>query len=423
MREYRERIADTLLADALAARGAVLVQGPKWCGKTTTCARIAGSVVYMQDPMLREQYAELAEMNPSYLLSGDVPRMIDEWQLSPKLWDAVRFEVDRRDEFGQFILTGSAVPPDSGAISHTGTGRISRITMSTMTLRESGESDGSVSLGALFGGETEISGTNALSLGDLAFLICRGGWPRAVGLSDKTALRQARDYYDALTESDMSRVDGVRRDTERVRALMRSYARNICTQAKSTVLRDDMRANDTDALGEDTVVSYVNALKKLFVVSELRAWNPNLRSKTAVRTSDTRYFVDPSIAAAALGLGPDDLMRDPITFGFMFENLCVRDLRVYADMLDGNLYHYRDASGLECDAVIHLRGGKWAAVEIKLGAQHIEEAAKHLAEFAGRIDTSRMNAPSFLMVLSGTAPYAYRRKDGVYVVPAGCLKY
>lgn len=422
MKVYRKRIADEILADALEAKGAVLVQGPKWCGKTTTAEQIAASVIYMQDPIKKQQYLQMASVNPTYLLQGATPHLIDEWQLAPKLWDAIRFEVDRRDEFGQFILTGSSVPPETDAISHTGIGRIAKVTMSPMTLFESGESSGEVSLANLFAGSTEVFGTNNISFEQTAYFVCRGGWPKAIGQTEKIALRQARDYYDALVESDMSRVDGVKRDAERVKALMRSYARSICTQAKNTQIRDDMKINDTSSLNEDTVLSYIDALKKLFVAAELPAWNPNLRSKSAIRTSNTRHFVDPSIAAAALGLGPQDLINDLNTFGFMFESMCVRDLRVYAESLDGTLYHYRDSSGLECDAVIHLRNGSWAAIEIKLGTGEIDDAAKHLLTLVGQVDTSKMKGPSFLMVVSGTAPFAFRRKDGVLVVPIGCLK-
>ena len=421
--EYRQRAADIALKDALEAKGAVLVQGPKWCGKTTTAEQMAGSVIYMQQPDKKAQYLEMAATNPLYLLEGSTPHLIDEWQLAPKLWDAVRYEVDRRDEFGQFILTGSTVVPESDEISHTGVGRIAKIRMGTMSLYESGDSSGSVSLSDLFNGKNDIYGTNETTLERLAFLVCRGGWPKAVGLPEKAALRQARDYYDVLVESDMSRVDNVKRDVERVKLLMRSYSRNLCTQAKNTQIRDDMKANDSDSLNEDTVLSYINALKKLFVVEELPAWNPNIRSKTAIRTSYTRHFADPSIAAACLGLGPQDLINDLRTFGFLFESLCVRDLQVFASCLDGTVYHYRDSNELECDAILHLRNGDWGAMEIKLGIHHIDEGAKNLLSLAKMIDTEKMKPPSFLMVVSGLSSFAYKRKDGVLVVPATCLKW
>lgn len=417
MKNYLKRIADKLLIDALEAKGAVLIQGPKWCGKTRTAENIAKSKIYMQDSVLKDQYIQLASISPKNLLEGDVPRLIDEWQIAPKLWDAVRYEVDRRGEFGQFILTGSAVPPKMDETSHTGTGRISRITMSPMTLLESQESDGSISIKALFDGQKEISATNMTSLEQLAFFVCRGGWPAAIGKSEKVALRQAIDYYDGLVSIDIKNVDGITRSEERVKKLLRSYSRNICTQAKNTEIKKDMIVNDSSKLDEDTVVSYVNALKKLFVISDVAAWNPNLRSKTAIRTSDKRNFVDPSIAVAALGLGPKDLINDLKTFGFLFESMCIRDLRVYAQYNDGNIYHYRDSNNLECDAVIHLRNGEWAAFEIKLGVDEIDKGARNLLSLAKQIDEERMKKPAFLMVISGTVPFAYRREDGVFVCP------
>ena len=422
-KEYMNRICDQVLQDKLEAKGAVLIKGAKWCGKTTTAEHVARSVIYMEDPAKKQQYLQMADINPSQLLKGEVPRLIDEWQLAPKLWDAVRFEVDQRDDFGQFILTGSAVPPESAQISHTGTGRITSLTMRTMSLFESGDSDGSVSLRALFSSEHNISGSCDHTLNDIAFLICRGGWPKSIGKSKKVALAQAPDYLDAVIESDISRVDGINRNEQRARLLMRSYARNQGAQVSNAALKADMDANDSQTLDEDTVLSYVNALKKIFVVEDLPAWNPNLRSKTVVRTSDTRYFVDPSIATAALGIYPKDLMNDLNTFGLMFETMCIRDLRIYADALGGQLYHYRDKSGLECDAVIHLNNGDYGLIEIKLGGNTlIEHGAKTMKELADKIDTTRMHEPSFLMVLSGTDSYAYQRKDGVYVVPIGCLK-
>ncbi len=423
MDTYRPRIADRLLKEALEAKGAVLVQGPKWCGKTTTALQIAKTVIRMDDPAHRDQYYSLASVNPSYLLEGEPPLLIDEWQLAPKLWDAVRYEVDRRGDFGQFILAGSSSPADKREITHTGTGRISKISMSTMTLFESGDSDGSVSLKNLFEGETEIKGRNRTDLYGLAFLVCRGGWPLAIGKTEKVALRQSRDYYESLVETDMTAFDNVERSEERVKLLLRSYSRNLCTQTKTTKIREDMLENDVSSLSEDTILSYIDTLKKIFAISELPAWNPNLRSKAAVRTSNTRHFTDPSIATAALGLGPKGLINDLKTFGIMFESMVVRDLRVYAQCLDGNLYHYRDSSGLESDAVMYLRNGDWAAFEIKLGTDYIDEAAKNLLKLKDNVNTEKMKEPSFLAVISGTAPFAYRRPDSVYVIPVDCLKY
>lgn len=420
--KYKKRIADILLKRKLAGKGAVLIQGAKWCGKTTTAEQVAASTLYMNDPEKLRQNVSLAELNPRLLLQGATPRLIDEWQLAPSLWDAIRFEVDHRDGHGLFVLTGSAVPPEKSTI-HSGTGRFAWLTMRPMSLWESGDSGGEVSLAELFGQPERIAATNKLSLQDIAFLTCRGGWPEATGMSGDEALEQAFDYFDAVVNEDISRVDGVRRDPERAARLMRSYARHQGAMAPYTTIRQDIIANDTDSLDEETVASYVNALKKIFVIEDMRAWNPNLRSKTAIRTSDNRYFTDPSIAAAALGIGPNDLVGDLGTFGLLFETLCIRDLRVYAEAARGEVYHYRDKDGLECDAVVHLRNGSYGLVEIKLGGNSkIEEAVKTLGEMERKIDTTRMKSPSFKMVLTGTEAYAYRRKDGVYVVPIGCLK-
>lgn len=423
MRKYKARIADEILKKRLLGKGAVLIEGPKWCGKTTTAEQIAGSILYMADPEKEKQNRTMAEISPGRLLKGEVPRLIDEWQIAPKLWDAVRFEVDHRDELGQFILTGSAVPASYEEIHHTGTGRFSWILMRPMSLFESLDSNGAVSLKELFEAPEQIDGENHLDLNKLAFLVCRGGWPRAVDLDDEIALEQAFDYYDAVVKSDISRADGINRNPERVKHLMRSYARNQGSQATNSVLKDDIAANDADTLDTDTVYSYITALKKIFVIEEMEAWNPNLRSKTAIRTSNTRYFVDPSIAAAALGLGPQDLIDDLNTFGLLFETMCIRDLRVFADALNGKVYHYRDKTELECDAVIHLRNGSYGLIEIKLGGDKlIEEGAENLKKLRDRIDTVKMKEPSFLLVIVGVGDYAYRRPDGVYVVPIGCLK-
>lgn len=423
MRKYKARIADEILRKRLLGKGAVLIEGPKWCGKTTTAEQIAESILYMADPEKEQQNRTMAEISPGRLLKGEVPRLIDEWQIAPKLWDAVRFEVDHRDELGQFILTGSAVPASYEEIHHTGTGRFSWILMRPMSLFESLDSNGEVSLKELFEAPEQIDGENHLDLNKLAFLVCRGGWPRAVDLDDEIALEQAFDYYYAVVKSDISRADGINRNPERVKRLMRSYARNQGSQATNSVLKDDIAANDADSLGTDTVYSYITALKKIFVIEEMEAWNPNLRSKTAIRTSNTRYFVDPSIAAAALGLGPQDLIDDLNTFGLLFETMCIRDLRVFADALNGKVYHYRDKTELECDAVIHLRNGSYGLIEIKLGGDKlIEEGAENLKKLRDRIDTVKMKEPSFLLVIVGVGDYAYRRPDGVYVVPIGCLK-
>ena len=423
MKEYRKRIADDILARKLEGKGAVLIEGPKWCGKTTTAEQIAASILYMDDPEKKEQNISMSELNPKRLLKGETPRLIDEWQLAPKLWDALRFEVDHRRELGQFLLTGSAVPVDTKEITHSGTGRFTWLTMRPMSLYESGDSTGDVSLKDLFE-ENTVDGESDMTIDRLAFLACRGGWPQAIDMSDDIALDQARDYYDAVVRSDINRADNIQKNAEKVRRLMRSYARNQGSQVPNTVLARDVSANDEESMSQETVAAYLNALRKIFVVEDMPAWNPNLRSKTAIRSSDTRYYVDPSIAAAALGIGPNDLINDMNTFGFIFETLCIRDLRVFADALDGQVYHYRDKDGQECDAVIHLRNGQYGLIEIKLGGDKlIEEGAQSLKKMESKIDTDKMKAPSFLMVLTGVGGYAYRRKDGVCVVPIGCLRH
>lgn len=423
LKKYRKRIADDILKRKLEGKGAVLIEGPKWCGKTTTAEQFAASVLYMDNPEKKEQNIAMSELSPKRLLKGAAPRLIDEWQLAPKLWDAIRFEVDHRSELGQFILTGSAVPANTTEITHSGTGRFTWLTMRPMSLYESGDSTGEASLENLFAGTKSIEGDSNLSIDRLAFLVCRGGWPQSVDMRDEIALDQAFDYYDAVVHSDINRADGVQKDAEKVKRLMRSYARNQGAQVPNTVLSRDISANEDKTISEETVASYVDALRKIFVVEDMPAWNPNLRSKTAIRSSDTRYYIDPSIAAAALGIGPNDLINDLNTFGFLFETLCIRDLRIFADSLGGEVYHYRDKDGQECDAVIHLRNGKYGLIEIKLGGEKlIEEGVKSLKAMKEKIDTSKMNEPSFLMVLTGTGDFAYCRKDGVCVVPIGCLK-
>lgn len=425
MKGYRNRIMDNLLIRKLQAKGAVLIEGPKWCGKTTTAEEFAADKIMLARPDVKEHFKNMLEIDTDAALAGNTPMLIDEWQTVPKLWDAVRYTIDHRRKMGQFILTGSAVPDKNEEKEHSGTGRFAWLTMRPMSLFESGESNGTVSLENLFTSPEKILAKNDLKLQDIAFLICRGGWPMAVGLPEEEALEQAFDYYDAVTKEDVTKADGVKRASERVQRLMRSYARHQGTQASIATLYEDLKNNDSATLDEDTIGSYLEALRKIFVVEDMPAWNPNLRSKTAIRTSDTRYFVDPSIATAALGMGPTDLTNDLNTMGFFFEALCVRDLRVFAEALNGKVYHYRDKSGLECDAVVHLRNGQYGLIEIKLGGQSlINDGANTLNLLSNQIDTTRMKAPAFKMVLTATGEYAYRRpEDGVYVVPIGCLKH
>lgn len=436
MNGYKNRVADRLLAEKLEAFGAVLIEGPKYCGKTTLASQQARSILSMADTDTLGQNLALARTNISRLLAGETPRLIDEWQIAPQFWDAVRNEVDKRNEDGQFMLTGSAVPPkpkkdESGNIieeeniHHTGTGRISRLRLRTMSLWESEDSSGDVSLEELFINPGTVDGVSNIDLDRLAYLTCRGGWPKAVlKKSEKAALAQAFDYYDSVVSNDIKRVDDIDRDEELTKRIMRSYARNQGTQATVGTILADIKSNGDERMSDSTVYSYIKALKEIFVIEDSIAWNPNLRSKTAIRTSDTRYFIDPSIATAALGMGPKDLINDMETFGFIFETLAIRDLRVYADALDGKVYHYRDKNNLECDAVIHLRNGSYGLVEVKIGGtEPIREGAESLKTLSSKIDSTRMKAPSFMMVLTGIGNFAYKRpEDGVLVVPIGCLK-
>lgn len=424
MSDYQQRIADKLLRFKLESIGAVLIEGPKACGKTTTAEQQAGSILYMDDPSEMEQNLQLAQTDIKQLLQGATPRLIDEWQLAPQLWDAIRFEVDHRRNDGQFMLTGSAVPADMSRVKHSGAGRFGWLTMRPMTLWESGESSGEVSLSALLNGAANVEGTSRLSLEQVAFASCRGGWPKAVTKkSEKAALAQIKEYFRAIVQSDVSRVDFVNRDAERAQRLMRSYARHQGAQATIGTIRADMEANEATSMSDNTIESYLGALRKIFIIEDMPAWNPNLRSKTAIRTTDTRYFVDPSVATTALGLAPKDLINDLKTFGLVFETLCVRDLRVYADALGGKVYHYRDANGLECDAVVHLPDGSYGLVEIKLGGEKlIGEGVTNLGKLASKLDTSKMKAPAFSMIITAVGQRAYKRTDGIFIVPVGCLK-
>ena len=429
MTEYKPRIADGLLAEKLSYMGAVLVRGAKWCGKTTTAKQIAQSVVLLADARKGEANRQLAQQRPDKLLSGTYPRLIDEWQEVPSLWDAIRATVDEVGNRGMFVLTGSAVPPQVDEedarheMRHTGTGRIARLTMRPMTIGESGDSAGTVSFADLFEGRDVIGATNELRLEDVAELICRGGWPGAMDLRGRAARGPAKEYFEAICETDISRVDNTFRDSMRVRGVMKSLARLQGTQSSAAVICGDVRANDVTSLTEDTVYSYLKALKKIFVTEDLEAWCPNLRCKTPVRTTDTRYFTDPSIATAALGIGPDELLNDLPTCGLFFETLAIRDLRTYAEELGGRLYHYHDKSGLECDAVMRLENGRYGLIEVKTGGETlVAKGAKALNDLAEKIDTTKMPKPSFKMVLTADGDFTYCTNDGVLVCPIGCLK-
>ena len=423
MVKYKQRIADRLLERKVLGKGAVLIEGPKWCGKTTTAKQLAKSMLDLGDASVLKQSTQMIEISPKSLLEGTTPRLIDEWQALPPIWDSIRSEVDKRGEPSQFILTGSSVLPDADETIHSGTGRFAHIMMRPMSLYESGESTGSISLKDLFDGKKPEVQQCELEIDDIAYLTCRGGWPWATLIPKDVALDQAFDYVDSVIKRDIQRVDKVKRSPERTRLLLRSYARNISQQVSYATIRKDMLANDASTLDEDTVADYIKALKKLFVIEDLTAWNPNLRSKAAIRTSDTRHFVDPSIGTAALGLGPNDLINDLGLFGLFFEDMTVRDLRVYAEALDGQLFHYRDSNGLECDTVLHRRDGSYALLEVKLGGEeHINDGAASMIELSNNIDTEKMPAPSFMAVIIGVGKYAYQRQDGVYVIPIGCLR-
>jgi len=419
--KYLDRISDAEIKKALLRAGAVLIEGPKWCGKTSSAKEAANSVIYLQDPDNSRNYLLLADTKPSLLLQGNTPRLIDEWQMAPVLWDAVRHEIDKRNEPGQFILTGSASPSDN-IMAHTGTGRFARIKMRPMSLFESKESNGQISLKELFqDSDIDREAISDLSIEHIAHTICRGGWPASLKLDPQSALETPIDYLESIINHDISTVDGIQKNPDRVRLLLRSLSRNISTIANYQTIKDDLESNDTQ-FSEKTISIYLSSLKRIFVTEDVPAWQPSLRSKTAIRTSDKRHFIDPSIAAASLRINPEGLLKDFELYGFLFESLCTRDLRIYAQANDGDIFHYRDKTGLESDLIIRLKNGKWAAIEVKLGQKQIDEAAANLLKIKDKINTEKMGDPSFLMILTG-GPFAYRRPDGVWVVPIGCLKH
>ena len=425
MENYRKRIVDEILDLKLSSSAAVLVEGPKWCGKTTTCLQVAKSCVFMDEPTKRTQNMELATIAPEKILSGGYPRLIDEWQIAPQLWDAIRYKADRESIIGGYMITGSAVPVDINELKHSGTGRFSWIKMRPMSLWESGESSGAVSLTELFKGKI-ISVADAIpfELEQMSEIVCRGGWPQSLLMRGRGRFETAKNILQAIVERDISRVDKRERNPDRALRLMRSYARIQGTQATAKVIKADLAASEMIKIDDDTIYSYLNALRKLFVIEDSHAWCPNLRTKDSVRTSDTRYFVDPSIAVAALGSGPGELMNDLKTFGFLFETMAVRDLRVYAESLGGEVRHYHDKTGLECDAVIHLSNGSYALFEVKLGGKHlIEEGVKTLKTLSNLIVEKKLREPAFKMIVTAVGEYAYvRKEDGIIVCPLSALK-
>lgn len=428
--EYYERTADKLLEALMKAFGAVLIEGPKWCGKTTTALQQANSVVRLQDPDMRAEYMATLDVKPSLLLTGATPRLIDEWQDAPVLWDAVRTQVDARRAPGQFILTGSNTV-DHSAIRHSGTGRVARMQMLPMSLWETRESSGEVSLRRLFDDpEYDIDGRRSpMSVRDLIFAAARGGWPAALWTeSDEAKLLIAKSYVQSVCRDDISRIDGVARDARLTERILRSYARNISTLATKKTLLGDVVAAGERSLSQDTFSDYETALERLFVIQNIEAWSPAIRSKTAIRSSVKRGFCDPSIAVALLGLSPEALETQLMTFGFIFEQMCIRDLRAYTIDFGSHVSYYRDRYGLEADVVLHLEDGRYALVECKLGSREIEEGAAHLLEVRRLVQEANKGErqvpipePSLMMVLTG-GEMAYTRPDGVKVVPLGSLR-
>ena len=418
MNKYIPRIIDKEIDDLLKIMGAVLIEGCKWCGKSTTGAKHAKSIIELQNPNNQEEYNQINNTKPSLFLNGDKPRMFDEWQMYPVIWDAIRTDVDHTGLKGQYILTGSARPQE-GTTMHTGTGRISRVLMRPMSLYESGESTGEVSLMDLFN-NLDISGESKLSLEDIASIIVRGGWPAAINIKEDIKYRISKEYVKSLIHEEVKNIDGVERNPEKMQSVLRSLSRNIATPVSNATLVNDVKNNFDNEVSRPTLNDYINTLEKLYVVEEIKATNLNLRSKYAIRTTSKKIFVDPSIATATLEITPNDLLNDLNTFGFMFESLCLRDLEIYSQSHGGNITFYRDENGFEIDAILKLSNGKWGAIEIKLGAGYIDEAAKNLLKLKENIN-EKATSPSFLMVLTASN-YSYRRNDGVYVVSIGTLK-
>ena len=417
--EYLRRVVDKEIDELMEIMGAVLIEGCKWCGKSTTGFHHAKSIIEFQNPDRKQEYDKIKNTKPSLFLNGEKPRMFDEWQMYPVVWDSIRTDVDHTGLKGQYILTGSAKPSE-GETMHTGTGRISRVLMRPMSLFESKESTGEVSFSDILDGK-DISGVSQLSLEDLASIIVRGGWPASIEIKSDAKYRFAKEYVKSLIHEEVKKVDGVERNPEKMQNVLRSLARNISTQVSNSTIEDDVRNSFDDDISRPTLTDYLNSLEKLFVIEDVNATNLNFRSKYAIRTKPKKYFVDPSIATAILDIKPKDLINDLNTFGLMFESLCIRDLKIYTESFGGDITFYRDEKDFEVDAILRTSSGKWGAIEIKLGAGYIDEAANNLLKFKDRVDIKKCGEPSFLMVLTGT-DYSYKREDGVYVVSIGTLK-
>ena len=422
MKQYYPRIIDELLKKKLRTSGAVLLKGPKWCGKSTSASQIAKSIIYMQDPSTREQNIALAKASPKVFLAKETPLLIDEWQIVPFIWDAIRFEIDQRNAFNQFILTGSSSPTETNKITHSGLGRISTLVMRPMSLYESKDSSGEFSINDLFNGIYPSGAFSKHDILDYAYLACRGGFPSVLELNKEDSLEISKNYFESLVNQDFVLNVKQDRDIQKFKLTLRSYARNIGTSCPLTTILKDVNSDNNVSISDSTVYSYLKYLNDIYILDELNAWSPLLRSKVAIRISPTHYFVDPSIATAALDVTPHDLINDFKTFGFIFESLVIRDLKIYAEANGASLYHYRDKNDFEVDAIIHFNNGKWAAIEIKLfDDEAIEKACKNLIKFKNNINLQKMKEPSFLMVITGTKN-AYRREDGVFIVPIDCLK-
>lgn len=422
MKQYYPRIIDELLKKKLRTSGAVLLKGSKWCGKSTSASQIAKSIIYMQDPSTREQNIALAKASPKVFLAKETPLLIDEWQTIPFIWDAIRFEIDQRNAFNQFILTGSSSPTETNKITHSGLGRISTLIMRPMSLYESKDSSGEFSINDLFNDLYPSGAFSKHDILDYAYLACRGGFPSVLELNKEDSLEISKNYFESLVNQDFVLNVKQDRDIQKFKLTLRSYARNIGTSCPLTTILKDVNSDNNVSISDTTIYSYLKYLNDIYILDELNAWSPLLRSKVAIRTTPTHYFVDPSIATAALDVTPHDLINDFKTFGFIFESMVIRDLKIYAEANGASLYHYRDKNDFEVDAIIHFNNGKWAAIEIKLfDDEAIEKACKNLIKFKNNIDLQKMKEPSFLMVITGTKN-AYRREDGVFIVPIDCLK-